>query len=81
MLNFNKTEADIIWRDELRELESTVDEFKHHIILSGDSKWTGHQGRIRTDLLKKLLPDAKPTDANRLALVCGPKPFNETSQK
>lgn len=79
LLFFNKTEKDIIWRDQLDRLERADSSFVcHHILSDPSSDWQGLSGRITASVLEQLLP--KP-EKGRLALVCGPNPFTLATER
>jgi len=79
LLNFNRTQEDIIWRKEL-------DEFKLanswltivHVLSEEVGTWDGPRGRISRQLLEQNLDDNKE---GRFAAVCGPKGFTEESDR
>ena len=80
LLNFNKTEQDIIWHENLTRIPSNdYFEFKLENVLSQDENWTGHKGRVSHDLLEILLP--KTDNAMKLACICGPIPFTKNCDK
>lgn len=75
LMNFNKTEKDIIWYDSLTRISNNeYFEFKIENILSQDQNWNGHKGRISKNLLETVLPKLENT-AKKLACICGPIPF------
>ncbi|KAF1323309.1 Nadh-cytochrome b5 reductase, partial [Globisporangium splendens] len=66
----NKTEGDIILRDELDALQDKHPQFKVHYVLSQPSEsWTGLRGHVTQEILQDLLPG--PSD-DHLVCVCGP---------
>ncbi len=91
LLFFNKTQKDIIWRDQLDRLQKEVGNISILIchILSQEPEWSGHQGKVSTDLLTELISDKTNKDSKsegpekvcRLVCVCGPNPFTETTQR
>jgi len=69
----NRTEDDIILRNELDNLAAKHKNFKvHYVIEKADSYWKGTTGFITKDLLKSQLP--KPSK-DSVVLVCGPPPM------
>lgn len=69
----NKTEQDIILRDELDALEYMYPQFKVHYVLDSPSDaWTGHKGYITKELVQELLPAPA---ADVFVGVCGPPPM------
>eukprot|EP01090_Pellita_catalonica_P014035 TRINITY_DN347_c0_g2_i1.p1 TRINITY_DN347_c0_g2~~TRINITY_DN347_c0_g2_i1.p1 ORF type:complete len:229 (+),score=39.61 TRINITY_DN347_c0_g2_i1:299-985(+) len=73
----NRTEEDILLRQELEEMAKLPQIEVTHILSQEptDSKWTGARGHISADLLKSVLPDSTE---RKYALVCGCKGFYET---
>ncbi|XP_046407282.1 cytochrome b5 reductase 4 [Ischnura elegans] len=88
LLFFNKTEKDIIWREQLDKLMEDCDRFTAKYILSNASSgWKEDTGIIRSDLLE---PYFTQTDGNLpshekrsciFTCMCGPIPFTRTSEK
>ncbi|GAA5820633.1 hypothetical protein JCM11251_003085 [Rhodosporidiobolus azoricus] len=75
ILNANKTEADILCRAELEELQGTVplERFRQHFVLSkGGENWPFSRGRITKGMLEEHLP---PPGDDSLVLFCGPDPM------
>ena len=73
LLNFNKTQDDIIWRHHFKALEDNTNEeftFKIVHILSQEEKWEGDKGRIRKELLEMYLE--KKNGFKKIAFICGP---------
>lgn len=88
LLFFNKTDKDMIWGlslDEAVAKAKTMANFKFHVhhILSQDPDWSGHKGRIRPDLLHKLVPSHPPslTLLKKYACICGPIPFTREAKR
>ena len=80
LLNFNKTEKDIMWQDDLTKISSNdYFEFKTENILSQEPNWIGHKGRVSHELLETLLPKAE--NMKKLACICGPIPFTRNCAK
>jgi cytochrome-b5 reductase len=77
LLYANKTEADILLKEELDEFAAKHDQFKVHYVLSNPSKsWKGSKGRITKDMIEKELP--APAGMDTKVLVCGPDPMMES---
>jgi nitrate reductase (NAD(P)H) len=77
VVNANKTEADILMRTELEELQKLIgeDRFRHHLVLSkGPEDWPFAKGRINKAMLEEVLP---PPGDDTLILFCGPEPLVE----
>lgn len=78
LMFFNKTQSDIIWRDQLNTLTQLNDRFIFTNCLSeADDSWTGLRGRVTKDIVKSVLPDVSGTE-KLLICVCGPLPFTQT---
>ena len=81
LLNFNKTEKDIIWHENLTRISNNeYFEFKIETILSQDQYWSGHKGRVCKNLLDIVLPKLENNTKN-LACICGPIPFTRECVK
>ncbi|GFT95664.1 hypothetical protein NPIL_95601 [Nephila pilipes] len=79
LLFFNKTEEDIIWREELQNCAADYKEFQViHILSESYEKWSGFSGKINNDLVEQLLT-VKLSELNKRIFICGPLPFNETA--
>ncbi|XP_067675177.1 cytochrome b5 reductase 4-like [Haliotis asinina] len=77
MMFFNKTKKDILWKDQLDELQSKGDRLAVTYVLSEpDSEWEGPKGRVREELLKKEMP-SMDDGASLLVCACGPTPFTK----
>ncbi|CAH0475446.1 unnamed protein product [Peronospora belbahrii] len=69
----NKTEKDIILRDELDALQHMYSQFQVHYVLSeADADWEGYTGYVTKELIEKLLPG--PSNDSFVG-VCGPPPM------
>jgi predicted ferric reductase len=66
----NKTEADIIFRDELDKLPSHMKVV--HVLSAADEAWKGPRGYVNADLIKEHAGDALGTAA---VYLCGPPPM------
>lgn len=87
LINFNKTQADIILRDQLDELARRHESrFKVVNVLSeepvrpeaGGAAWTGKRGRISMELLTEFVDSRSPDELQILA--CGPRPFTQLAK-
>ncbi|XP_034256976.1 cytochrome b5 reductase 4 [Thrips palmi] len=76
---FNRTEKDILWREELDKLVLKDGRFSvTHILSEPDDMWTGLRGRIDGELLKAHLPSRSPQeDPKFFTFVCGPTAFTQ----
>ncbi len=64
-----KTRRDIIFRDELVELQRAFPALKVHLTMtSADDTWTGARGRLSPDSIQSAVPDI----AGRTVHICGP---------
>ncbi|CAB3994136.1 cytochrome b5 reductase 4 isoform X2 [Paramuricea clavata] len=79
LLFANREEKDIIWRDNLDQLQKEIPEkFQIYYFLSSPPEsWSGHTGRITESFLKELLPPSPQSGCEKdlLICVCGPDPF------
>ena len=81
LLNFNKTQKDIIWKNEFKTLEDSKDfTFKVIHIMSQEDDWNGDKGRVRKEILEKYLPTGK-SDFTKFAAICGPIMINQESNR
>ncbi|NXB93349.1 NB5R4 reductase, partial [Vidua chalybeata] len=77
LIFFNKTEDDILWRNQLEQLALKDDRFQVQFILSQPSKdWVGKQGKISSSLLSEFVKRSR-RDSKVLICICGPAPFTE----
>ncbi|NXP90175.1 NB5R4 reductase, partial [Passerina amoena] len=77
LIFFNKTEDDILWRNQLEQLALKDERFEVQFILSQPSKdWVGKQGKISPSLLSEFVKRSR-TDSKVLICICGPAPFTE----
>ncbi|NWT49847.1 NB5R4 reductase, partial [Erythrocercus mccallii] len=77
LIFFNKTENDILWRNQLEQLALKDERFEVQFILSQPSKeWVGKQGKISSSLLSEFVKRSR-RDSKLLICICGPAPFTE----
>ena len=78
LLYSSRSDADIIYRDELDRLvrSSTMLEVVHTLTRAQPPGWTGYHRRIDTDMLRDV---AWPSEQHPLMYICGPTPFVETA--
>ncbi|XP_039584087.1 cytochrome b5 reductase 4 isoform X3 [Passer montanus] len=77
LIFFNKTEDDILWRNQLEQLALKDERFEVQFILSQPSKdWVGKQGKISPSLLSEFVKRSR-RDSKVLICICGPTPFTE----
>jgi cytochrome-b5 reductase len=71
----NKTEADIIFRDEWERDVRTHPNFHCiHVLEQPPAGWAGETGRITGDILRKHLP---PPGPETVLFLCGPPPMTD----
>ncbi|XP_025071092.1 cytochrome b5 reductase 4 isoform X1 [Alligator sinensis] len=81
LMFFNKTEDDILWRDQLEQLILQDKRFEAQFILSEPSKeWNGKRGKISSSLLSEFFKRSKQ-DSKVLICICGPAPFTEQGER
>ncbi|NXP28176.1 NB5R4 reductase, partial [Scytalopus superciliaris] len=77
LIFFNKTEDDILWRNQLEQLALKDERFDVQFILSQPTKdWVGRQGKISSSLLSEFVKRSRK-DSKVLICICGPTPFTE----
>jgi predicted ferric reductase len=78
LLCANRTEADIVFREELDRLAAGMSGFRVVHVLSRQDEWAGEKGHIDAALLKRVL-----TARERAAHVflCGPRPMMRSVRK
>ncbi|NXI45323.1 NB5R4 reductase, partial [Galbula dea] len=77
LMFFNKTEDDILWRNQLEQLALKDERFEVQFILSQPAKdWVGKQGKISSSLLSDFVKRSRK-DSKVLICICGPAPFTE----
>ncbi|XP_051470779.1 cytochrome b5 reductase 4 isoform X2 [Apus apus] len=77
LIFFNKTEDDILWRNQLEQLALKDERFEVQFILSQPTKdWMGKQGKISSSLLSEFVKRSRE-DSKVLICICGPTPFTE----
>lgn len=79
LIFFNKTQKDIIWRDQFDELASKYKNgFKVIHVLSNEPSWTGKKGRICQSLVEELIDSHNPDEIQMLS--CGPRAFTQLTK-
>ncbi|XP_054854826.1 cytochrome b5 reductase 4 [Eublepharis macularius] len=77
LMFFNKTEDDILWRNQLEQLALNDTRFNVQFVLSEpNAGWTGKQGKISLPLVSQFVKRSKD-DSKMLVYICGPLPFME----
>lgn len=79
---FNKSQQDIIWRDQFDNLAQKNDtKFKVTHVLSNepeDGSWAGKRGKINKDLVADIVDSLNPDEIQMLA--CGPRAFTQLAK-
>ena len=75
LLYSSRSWEDVIYREELSEYRDGL-RVSYTLTRSHPAEWSGHTGRIDSDLLAEV---AWPAAANPLAYICGPTSFVETA--
>ncbi|NXT78157.1 NB5R4 reductase, partial [Zapornia atra] len=77
LIFFNKTEDDILWRNQLEQLALKDERLEVQFVLSQPTKdWVGKQGKISSSLLSEFVTRSRK-DSKVLICICGPTPFTE----
>ncbi|XP_065690755.2 cytochrome b5 reductase 4 isoform X2 [Patagioenas fasciata] len=77
LIFFNKTEDDILWRNQLEQLALKDKRFEVKFILSQPTKdWMGKEGKISSSLLSEFVKRSSKY-SKVLICICGPTPFTE----
>ncbi|XP_075603728.1 cytochrome b5 reductase 4 isoform X1 [Balearica regulorum gibbericeps] len=77
LIFFNKTEDDILWRNQLEQLALKDERFEVQFVLSQPTKdWAGKQGKISSSLLSEFVKRSRK-ESKVLICICGPTPFTE----
>jgi cytochrome-b5 reductase len=80
LLYANKTEADILLKDQLDRFANENEQFNVHYILSNPSaSWQGAKGRVSKEMIEQHLP--APAGADSKVLLCGPDSMVESMSK
>ncbi|KAM5163019.1 cytochrome b5 reductase 4-like isoform 2-T2 [Mantella aurantiaca] len=81
LIFFNKTEEDILWKEQLEQVSSTDSRFETQYVLSEPSdSWNGCKGQISTPLLSEAIQRSKE-DSTILICICGPNGFVERAER
>ncbi|KAL4233441.1 Cytochrome b5 reductase 4 [Mactra antiquata] len=77
LMFFNKTESDILWRDQLSALSDINKRFTvTHCLSDADEKWEGLRGRVNKQMVEDTL--SAVDKENVLICACGPTPFTKS---
>ena len=75
----NKTEADIIFRDEWEQNIRTHPNFHcYHVLEQPPAGWQEETGRITADILRRHLP---PPGPETVLFLCGPPPMTDALEE
>lgn len=76
LLYANKTEEDILMKEELDAFAEKCEQFNVHYVLSNPPEvWQGGSGRVNKQMIEEYLP--APAGDDTKVLVCGPDPMME----
>lgn len=83
LMFFNKTEQDIIWREELDNFASENPKFSiEHVLSEPTSTWNRTRGHISTELLLEHIPTrSSDLPVDTFVCVCGPIGFNQSAER
>jgi ferredoxin-NADP reductase len=71
-----RTNDDIIFRSDLEELRSRLNNFQHHILLSQPpAEWVGPKGRLTREFIESAITEP----ASNYFFICGPGPFMDAA--
>ncbi|XP_029451359.1 cytochrome b5 reductase 4 isoform X2 [Rhinatrema bivittatum] len=77
LMFFNRTEDDILWKEQLEQLACTDKRFEVQFVLSEPTdEWTGKRGNISLDVLSEFLKRSHEK-LRTLVCICGPTTFTE----
>ncbi|XP_034834356.1 cytochrome b5 reductase 4 isoform X2 [Maniola hyperantus] len=82
LLFFNKTEEDILFREHFEEIAKQDERLNTiHILSTPTSSWTGYEGRIKSEILSKVITNESVSREEKphFACVCGPTEFTHTA--
>ncbi|MBD3184810.1 hypothetical protein GF312_21185 [Candidatus Poribacteria bacterium] len=67
----NKTDQDIVFREELQKIESEISSLKVVHVMSEQEDWHGEKGYVDADIIRKYVEDFQDTQF----FLCGPPPM------
>ncbi|XP_063243398.1 cytochrome b5 reductase 4 isoform X1 [Bacillus rossius redtenbacheri] len=77
LMFFNRTQKDILWRDQLDKLQEMDDRFTVVYRLSEpDDSWSGQRGRVDKACLESFVPNIS-ANKELFVCICGPDAFTE----
>jgi predicted ferric reductase len=74
----NSAVDDITFREEIDDLEDTLDLQVVHVVEDAPEGWTGEEGYIDGDMLRRVLP---PDCRNFEYFICGPEPMMDAAEE
>lgn len=77
MLYANKTAADIVFRDELEQMQQQDSNIVIMNVLTREPEWQGLKGHVNGKMIKEQIPDYE----ERVFYICGPPSMNEAMKK
>ncbi|XP_063403190.1 cytochrome b5 reductase 4-like isoform X1 [Mytilus trossulus] len=78
LMFFNKTEKDILWKDQLDSLMQDFKNFTVEYVLSeANDNWQGQKGRVTKEIMETFTPASTKDSSNLLICACGPTAFTE----
>jgi ferredoxin-NADP reductase len=77
MLYANHTEADIVFRDELEQMQQQDRNIEIKNVLTREPGWKGLKGHINSAMIKEQIPDYR----ERVFYICGPPSMNAALSK
>jgi glycine betaine catabolism B len=77
MLYANKTEADIVYKDELEQMQQQDRNIWIGHVLTREPDWKGLKGHVNAQMIKEQIPDY----LDRVFYICGPPGMNAALSK
>lgn len=77
MLYSNKTEDEIVFKDELEEMQKADPNVVIKHVLTREPDWKGLKGHVDANMIKEQIPDYK----ERIFYICGPPSMNAAMKK
>ncbi|XP_014246650.1 cytochrome b5 reductase 4 isoform X1 [Cimex lectularius] len=83
LLFFNRSERDIVWREEFNTLTRVDTRFTvEHILSQPDPTWSGKQGYLTLQMMQIFIPDfSKEALQPYFVCVCGPIAFTQLAER
>ncbi len=73
----NRRESNLLFRAELRDIETRISGLKIVLAMSGEPEWPGVKGRLDVDLISRYTSDLTECEY----FLCGPPPMTRSLQK